>query len=261
MAEIWTRATRQRQPTGVAGLAYPASFVFSGAGSCAAPKFADAQFSGSPVGSVIAITSTSFNARADFTLAKTPPVTGSKPWTLIALQYFPVTPTGEKGIIGLRPNANGCVFAANSGLLQFYTGSNYISSGISINAGLHCVALAHDGNGNGRFYYDGIVSDVTGLGATAASGTLVTLMNWDALFPGTFSAGLNAYSAFAAVIDTKVPDGVMRRVTGDKNPWQLFTPERRVSYFFPASGIPTLSAATAVSITSTTATPRVTVTF
>ena len=45
------------------------------------------------------------------------------------------------------------------------------------------------------------------------------------------------------------------------NPWQLFAPERRVSYFFPASGIPTLSAATAVSIGSTTATPRVTVTF
>jgi hypothetical protein len=46
-----------------------------------------------------------------------------------------------------------------------------------------------------------------------------------------------------------------------QNPWQLFAPERRVSYYLPASGIPTLSAATAVSITSTTATPRVTVTF
>ena len=46
-----------------------------------------------------------------------------------------------------------------------------------------------------------------------------------------------------------------------RDPWALFAPERRASYFFPTSGIPTLSAATAVSIGSTTATPRVTVTF
>jgi hypothetical protein len=62
-----------------------------------------------------------------------------------------------------------------------------------------------------------------------------------------------------SVIPQLLPDAEARNLSA--NPWQLFAPERRVSYYLAASGIPTLSAATAVSITSTTATPRVTVTF
>lgn len=46
------------------------------------------------------------------------------------------------------------------------------------------------------------------------------------------------------------------------NPWQLFAP-RAIRVFVPAAGpsIPTLSAATAIDITSTSARPRVTITF
>ena len=47
-----------------------------------------------------------------------------------------------------------------------------------------------------------------------------------------------------------------------RNPWQLFAPRtQRIWAPAVASGIPTLSAATLINITSTTATPRVTLTF
>lgn len=258
MAEIWTRATRQRQPQGAVRLAYPTSFVFNGIGSGPSPAFTDARPGASQSGTTIVVTGSSLGARADFTLATPPPITGALPWTLVALQYWPSTPTST-GIIGLRVSS-GPTFCIWSGQLNFYTNSAFVPSGISASAGLHCVALSHDGNGNGIYYYDGQTANVTGLGATSSAVTALELMNWD-LTSANYSPGVGAYIAFAAVINTKVPDGVMRRVTADKNPWQLFAPERRVTYFFPTSGIPTLSAATAVSIGSTTATPRVTVTF
>lgn len=47
-----------------------------------------------------------------------------------------------------------------------------------------------------------------------------------------------------------------------ENPWQLFAPlTRRIYSLSSAAGIPTLSAATVTSITATSATPRVTLTF
>lgn len=47
-----------------------------------------------------------------------------------------------------------------------------------------------------------------------------------------------------------------------RNPWQIFRPLRPIIYSLPsASAVPTLSAATAVNITSSSAQPRVTVTF
>lgn len=45
------------------------------------------------------------------------------------------------------------------------------------------------------------------------------------------------------------------------NPWQLFAPRRIWVPQANISGVPTLSAATLINITSTNATPRVTLTF
>jgi hypothetical protein len=67
--------------------------------------------------------------------------------------------------------------------------------------------------------------------------------------------------AFAAIVEERVPDQILRRITLEQNPWQLFVPRRGWIPIEPtAAAAPTLTAAVAHNLGSTTVTPRVTFT-
>lgn len=75
----------------------------------------------------------------------------------------------------------------------------------------------------------------------------------------TDQVGANCRILYTQSIIGNVSDDEGRQWT--LNPWQLFEPQRTWVPQGIAAGIPFLSAATLINITSTTATPRVTLTF
>ncbi len=173
------------------------------------------------------------------------------------------------GVVGLATNTTdaGVVFSMRSGLISHEIGTyldalqnhghydDGVAAGtkISLAAGIPFVAVSNaSGYLPGNLYVNGA------LASTAADTWAVP--DADSLRIGHRS-GSGVYwpgSASLLVIWNRyVVEGEARAFCA--NPWQLFAPRR---ILVPAAtGIPVLSAATVTSITSTTATPRVTVTF
>ena len=295
MAEIWTRATRQRQPQGAVG--FNSALVQRGlrfawvgsspgidilSGRYAAINAGDTRFLPSTAGITL---KPDGGTTAGASFGTWQPAKTNR-WTVIVLanptasgnrqtlysQRPPDPPFPTHGAISLAANQSS-TFAASSGTLAMAMQDSpggvfgFHSTASVIDGKFHIFAATRNAaTSSAALYVDGKSVAITTTGSLATSQIDVaqeTIIGR----PGSYTAG--GYSANCNIAAVLVFDDAALTATeiasfgADSTSLyrQLFAPERRVSYFFPASGIPTLSAATAVSIGSTTATPRVTVTF
>jgi len=216
------RSPWDNQPQGAAETLFRPLFL-NYPGNHLPPTFTGAAVSVSRFGQAVTQTSASNSSRTEYPFAFAGMVTGSKPWTFVAQQYFPAS-GGNYGVIGLR-FGSGPTFCVFAGKLQFYTGTAFVDSGITVGTGWHCVALSHDGSGSGTFFVDGVPAGTTSLGSTTGSASTITVMNWDGV-SANYSPGLGAAQSFGAVFAERVPDAVLSVVTRANDPWQLFEPQR-----------------------------------
>lgn len=192
-----------------------------------------------PNASGVGVTATSASSSASYSSMAFPAATeiaGNKKWTIIALQYFSSTPTST-GIVGLRDSSSGSTFCVFNGFLNFYTGAGFVSGTLpSVSAGLHCVAITSNGDGTGSIYLDGVAYPITGLGSGSYSNDpYLTLMNWDKVSSPIYCPPSGSYQDFAGVFRACLPDGLLRQITGEKTPWQIFEDEEDY-LFIPAAG-------------------------
>ena len=287
MAEVWTRATRQRQPQGAvavnwanpitrelltvmtgtaqADLVAGRSLLRYGGASIAPSKTGTAW--SSETGLAFSSTSTT-NQGVENSFANPPNFNKSS-----FLQIVEIDAWDNFSALWSVPYAAGSwnVPYAAVGLQRYGTfnklrwwGNN---SGVAADIALPSATvtaggkyvIAMSGNaGTVRSVINGQEEFLTGYAGSIQNpnGQPFNILNRSRTFTGEGTSGRCSLFAYWT---RDLSSAELRSLSA--NPWQLFAPERRVSYFFPASAIPTLSAATAVSIGSTTATPRVTVTF
>jgi hypothetical protein len=279
MAEIWTRATRQRQPTGAVGVnwANPINRGLQLAWSAASEY----------VGNLVTGQAAEKSVSSSFISPYQGTHIGKR-----NQQLFPVSAPASSGSLeALRFDRT--VFTAllvarqttaqnNAYMFARGNGSSAMAWGLGLHSGTFNYALAQVGSYSNP-EASGLIRDKpTAVALTADSTTGTTYENGRFVSSGAMGTPLYEINPgsqrrvmiggapfIGAATSAEIYycffwDRVLSTseiAAASANPAQILTPERRVSYFFPASGIPTLSAATAVSITSTTATPRVTVTF
>jgi hypothetical protein len=274
MAEIWTRATRQRQPTGAVAVSRAAGL--SGAwlysSSPAKEQIYDLVtgtrstlqdtnnflFPATYNGLLAGKNSNGSNVTALRYDSAPSPFAGASQLSMLAFFIFDPTSFASGQYVHWRQEFQHSidVFSYTSSSITWGSdwagawngASQQTLSGLSP-GNLVCIGSSITQSG-ARLFHNGRFS---GTKSGSSFGPLPS--------PGSVSviSGSRMPQLGGFAFRRALTDGEMVSYTA--NPWQLFAPERRVTYFFPASGIPTLSAATAVSITSTTATPRVTVTF
>ncbi len=273
MAEIWTSRTRQRQPTGAVGVNWGNPIV-NGLVVLWAPFNPLINLAGKTLNAAITGTQLGYGPSPMFGLRNNIPAAGggeikftlpsnfsNQKFTLLGVGQWVTTVdisyrTGFAAVRGPAGDKNYYIgpdnFAQSSASVSKFaywgvSGTNTIQSSQTYRNSIRNVIGSFDGTTHAAWDNGSLI----GQGAMALPSE-----NLLSMYIGTaFEEPVYA----SALWNRSLSSGEMASVS--TNPWQLFAPERRVSYFFPASGIPTLSAATAVSITSTTATPRVTVTF
>ena len=82
------------------------------------PTFTGAAVSVSRFGLAVTQTNASNGSRTEYPFAFSGMVTGTKPWTFFAQQFFPSS-GGNYGILGLRSGGSGPTFCVFAGKLQF----------------------------------------------------------------------------------------------------------------------------------------------
>ncbi len=274
MAEIWTRATRQRSPTGKIGInqsaglsgawlysSSPAKEQIYDLATGARSTLQDSNnflFPATYNGLLAGKNSNGSNVNA-LSYSSTPsPFAGCSQFSMLAFFIFDPTSFASGQFLHWRREFVHSidVFSYTSNSISW--GADWAGAWNAMNqqtlSGLSpgqvvCIGSSITQSG-ARLFHNGRFSGTKG---APAFGTLPSPGTVNVIH-GSRMPQLGGFAFRRALTDAEM-------VSYTANPWQLFTPERRVTYFFPASGIPTLSAATAVSIGSTTATPRVTVTF
>lgn len=285
MAEIWTRGARQRQPQGAVAVDWNSpisrdlTFAWNGSNPIYQSIFQQQGIikgAGSVRPSVqgIAFASTAGSGNGiDFGSSYKPIKAGSTAHTILCLANPVAGATGirqtlwAQGDDGAAPyrqytlmaDANGAGYGRGVFQFQHYDGAAVCianSNASLVNGKWHVFVGLRDGT-SAKVFLDGKNETNSVLGAFTSSPD-TTGPTYISGVSGS-SRAMTGGNALSFVWNRALSDAEVAEVS--RNPWQLFAPERRVTYFFPASGIPTLSAATAVSIGSTTATPRVTLTF
>ena len=269
MAEIWTRATRQRQPQGAVAL----SAKYADAVAIAAPWLWTENQAGpgskwtswgtAPVrGSGSAGVSVDTNFSGWQITPKKNPGEVNQTHVIVAevsatsnpyAGLFCVQQSGAQTVLSMQLNASSTKWSAWTGNV---TPVGEIETTIlPVFFSKKTIAISRT-QGRVKVFVDGTNALDAASSAGGYSGSSVVLAGErGASNAYALKSKIYLYAGFVRAF----PDDELRDLS--LSPWQLFAPERRATYFFPASGIPTLSAATAVSIGSTTATPRVTVTF
>ena len=166
--------------------------------------------------------------------------------------------------ISLGFNA-GNTLSAESGSITLYTRdtnafSNNMRAASQIDGDLHCWVIGNSTSG-GFVHRDGVLQSLaTDAGLTGGpyfdATTPTTVGNlYSSDFGTRFSYPLYLVAAWPRLLPNSV------RAALSLNPWQLFAPQPSRFWVAASSSFPVLSAATVTSITSTGATPRVTLTI
>jgi hypothetical protein len=161
---------------------------------------------------------------------------------------------GGRVLSEASPTWNNCTFLGNSSAGAFvYTGYG----GLSVF--LNCAIFGYSSQGSG--VSSGSSYNATNLASFTGSSNVTSLTASSQFENSTYGASLDLrLKAGSALLDAGTSTGAPTTdIYGTARPQG--SAYDIGAFELPASGIPTLSAATAVSITSTTATPRVTITF
>ena len=150
------------------------------------------------------------------------------------------------------------VVSSNFTLVRYSGVWDNASLGIGVTSGVHSLAFASDSAASHRSYYDGVLKTT---GTQIVSDPTKLLLGGfmycqGASFFDGVCTGDTLYLAFS------VPKSAAEIKSLSDNPWQIFKSQSRRIWVVGASPvIPTLSAATVINITSTTATPQCVLTF
>lgn len=120
-----------------------------------------------------------------------------------------------------------------------------------INVAILCVD-GNAGTADQRLYLNGVLEASTA--ATTGGGYIPTGLRW-----GNNAVGTMLLHHFAAYVGKSLSHDEALELS--RNPWQVFRPQKRVTFFLGSFGIPTLSLPGVQDITAVSARPRVTLSF
>lgn len=209
------------------------------------------------------LTSTSYFNSGGARLSASSPYEISGSVSFVA--YFVKRSSSASSLVlgGVTSGANGFLFydqggGAGSNQAAFRAGGVTASGSATWPIGSPILAVGTYDGSTSMCYVNGAQIASAG-GGVALSYDTFTSFFWGGCLNGDFTPGQDTELLFMG-IDNRVWSPAEIK-TLSANPWLAFKPMQHIPAFYAITGVPVLSASTVTSITSTGATPRVTVTF